>query len=142
MATKNFVQCIYSRQQYLVEQFVYKHALRERQCRYQLIHADSSGLRYFDVSFVHQIHCTVNPEIFARILFSRIELKDIFDAKYSRLGHDLPLSVNDRVISPFLEDFWRILISRYAKFRENKTLVKNSNFTGLCICSRLHSIRK
>ena len=56
---------------------------------------------------------TVNPEILARILFSRMGLKD-----NSRLWHDLPISVNDRIISPFLEDF-----------RENKTLAKISGFT-------------
>ena len=45
-----------------------------------------------------------------------------------RLGHDLLISVIDRGISPFR----RILFSRnfaYAKFRENKTLAKNSEFT-------------
>ena len=48
---------------------------------------------------------TVNPEIFARILFLRIGLKDIFATlKNSRLWHDLPISVNDSVFSAFLED--------------------------------------
>ena len=60
---------------------------------------------------------TVNPEIFARFLFSRIALKDSFcDAKSSRLGHDLHKPVNDRVISTFKEDFI------FMKLRENKTL--------------------
>ena len=49
---------------------------------------------------IHVNECkvnTVNSEIFARILFSRIALKDIF-AKYkkSRLWHDLPASVKDK----------------------------------------------
>ena len=44
---------------------------------------------------------TVNPEIFARIFFSRIAFNDI----NSRQGHVLHLSVDDRVISPFLEGF-------------------------------------
>ena len=49
---------------------------------------------------------TVNSEIFERILFSQIALKDIFvTLKNSRLRHDLPISVNDRVILPFHEDF-------------------------------------
>ena len=49
---------------------------------------------------------TVNSEIFARILFSRISVKDIFATlKISRLRHDLPISVNDRVVLPFHEDF-------------------------------------
>ena len=42
--------------------------------------------------------------------------------------HDLPISVNDRVISAFRE----ILFSRnfaYAKFRENKTVAKIFQFT-------------
>ena len=33
---------------------------------------------------------TVNPEIFARILFSRYALKEIFATLKSRLWHDLP----------------------------------------------------
>ena len=44
---------------------------------------------------------TVNQEIFARILFSRIAVKDIF----ATLDHDLCVSVNYRVISLFHEDF-------------------------------------
>ena len=44
-------------------------------------------------------------EIFARILFSRTAFKHVFAMLKSRLGHDLPMSVNDRVISPFREDF-------------------------------------
>ena len=43
---------------------------------------------------------TVNPEIFARILFKR----RICDVKNS-LGHDLPISVEDRVILQFGEGF-------------------------------------
>ena len=47
---------------------------------------------------------TGNSEIFARILFSRIALKrHICDVNNSCLGQDLPISVNDRVISPFRE---------------------------------------
>ena len=50
------------------------------------------------------IYTTVYSEIFARILFSRIALKDIFATlKNSRLSHDLPSSVNDRMISLFCE---------------------------------------
>ena len=43
---------------------------------------------------------TVNPEIFARNLFSRHALKDIFVTLKKR-DKDLPISGNDRVISPF-----------------------------------------
>ena len=48
---------------------------------------------------------TVEPEIFVRILFSRIVLRHSCDRKSSRLGYDLPISVVDRVISPFGQDF-------------------------------------
>ena len=48
---------------------------------------------------------TVNSEIFARILFSRKVLSHICDLKNLRLGHDLPISVNDRVIVQNREDF-------------------------------------
>ena len=43
---------------------------------------------------------TVNPEIFA----NSVKIPTC-DGKNSRLGHDLPISVNDRVISPFRADF-------------------------------------
>ena len=38
-----------------------------------------------------------------QILFSRIALNDIF--AMSKLGHNLPISVNDRVITPFHKGF-------------------------------------
>ena len=68
----------------------------------------------------------VELPLFARILFSQIALKNICDVKKSRLGHDLPLSVNDRMISPLREGF---ILAKYAKFRENKTLANISEFT-------------
>ena len=37
--------------------------------------------------------------------------------------HDLPVSVNDRIISPFRED---CILTKLRKFRENKTLAKIS----------------
>ena len=41
-----------------------------------------------------------------RILFSRMGFKiHICEVKNSRLRHDLPISVKDRVISPIREDF-------------------------------------
>ena len=49
-----------------------------------------------------------------RFLFSRIALKDICDAKSLRLGHDLHISVNERVITAFR--------------KENRTLAKISKF--------------
>ena len=48
-------------------------------------------------------------------------------AKNSRPEHDLPISVIDRVISQFREDF--IFTKLRIKFRENKTLAKISEFT-------------
>ena len=58
----------------------------------------------------------------------------VSDVNNLRLGHDLPISVNDRVISAFLRG--RGLFSRnfaYAKFRENKTLAKVSDLTVVCV---------
>ena len=69
---------------------------------------------------------TVSPEIFARILFSQIALKCIFASLKSLLGPDSPISVKDRVILAFGEDF---IFKKTAKFREYKTLTKISEFT-------------
>ena len=41
---------------------------------------------------------TVNSKIFARIFFSGIALKTHCDVQKSQTWHDLPISVNDRVI--------------------------------------------
>ena len=66
---------------------------------------------------------TVNYDFFARILFPRIALKDIFaKLKNSQLAHGLPTSVNDRVIPPFRKGF--IFMNR-----ENKTFAKISQLT-------------
>ena len=46
-------------------------------------------------------------------IFANSVKRHTCDVENSRLGHDLPASVNDRVILPFLEDFI---------------------FTKLCIC--------
>ena len=51
--------------------------------------------------------------------------RHICDVKNSQLGHDLPISVNDRVISPFANGF----IFAYGKFREYKVPAKISEFT-------------
>ena len=66
----------------------------------------------------------VNSEIFARILFSRIALKHIFSTLNSRQGAWITY------ISKLQCDFsnsWGFFA--YAKFRENKTLAKISEFT-------------
>ena len=41
----------------------------------------------------------------ANFIFANSVKRNICDVKYSRLRHDLPISVNDRVISPLREDF-------------------------------------
>ena len=56
-------------------------------------------------------------------IFANSVKRHICDVKNSRLRHDIPISVNDRVISPFREDFV------FTKLRENKTLAKISEFT-------------
>ena len=53
----------------------------------------------------HIVMFTVNSEILAGILFSRMTLKAIFCLLKMVTRHDLRLSVNDRVISPFHEGF-------------------------------------
>ena len=50
----------------------------------------------------------------------------ICDFQNSRLSHDLPISVQDRVILPFNEGF---IFVKTSQFCENKTLAKNSEFT-------------
>ena len=62
---------------------------------------------------------------FAGILFSRMALKrHICDVKNSRQRHDLPLSVNDRVISIFHEGF---IFTKLRIFREKKSSRKFPN---------------
>ena len=72
---------------------------------------------------------TVNWEAFAKNMFFANSVKrHIGHVKTSRLGHDLPTSVYDRVILPICEGF----ISRdfaSANFRENRTLAKICEFT-------------
>ena len=81
------------------------------------------------VQWVHSVLIranTVNSETFAIILFSRISLKDIFATfKNLRQGHDLPISVNSRVLLSFRESF----IFTKLRLWENKTLKKISEFT-------------
>ena len=64
------------------------------------------------------IQNNVNSEIFARILISRIELKDIFETlKFRDYGILFPIQVFE-----LFRNFARVLFSRnfaYAKFREN-----------------------
>ena len=67
----------------------------------------------FDVRYCESVNVREN------IIFANGVERHICDVQNSRLGHNLPVSVNDRMISPFRED----CISRnfaFAKFRENK----------------------
>ena len=89
--------------------------------------------RVQDYKNLHISLNTVNPEIFAIILFSRIALKYIFT---TLKNHDygmiyLPISVNDRVISAF-HDF--ILRSK------NKILAKIFEFTILACMYEVHEL--
>ena len=60
----------------------------------------------------------------------------ICNVENSQKGRDLPISVNDRVISPIREDFiFTKLNFVYAKFRENKTLAKIFEFTVIVLIS-------
>ena len=64
------------------------------------------------------LQSTANPEIFARILFSRMAIKYIFATFInSRLGHNLLISINDRMIAPFREDiiFTKLRICEVAR---------------------------
>ena len=70
---------------------------------------------YFEFGYFHE-----------NFIIAKSVERHICDVKNSQLGHDLPISVSDRVIVRFSEDF----ISRnFANFRENKTLVKKSKLT-------------
>ena len=85
---------------------------------------------------------TVNSEIFARNLFSRMALKDIFATlKFRDKGMIYP----DQSTAKWSCHFTRVLFSRnfayktlaYAKFRENKTLAKISEFTVTVLLTHL-----
>ena len=62
-------------------------------------------------------------------IFANSVKRHICDVKISQLGHDLPISVNKRLISPFRNDIIFTKLRIYAKFRENLTLAKISDFT-------------
>ena len=68
----------------------------------------------------------VNPEFFARILFSQIALKDIFVTLKIHDYGMIYIYRHDRVVSAFRE---YLIFTKLRKFRENKTLAKNSEFT-------------
>ena len=56
------------------------------------------------VFFVQNQYCK-SGKFRENFIFAICVKRHICDAKNSRIWHDLPKSVNDRVISPFREDF-------------------------------------
>ena len=63
----------------------------------------TNGWELMNVAVQHLL--TVNSEILARILFSNSNKRHICHAKILRLGHYLPTSVNDKVITLIPEGF-------------------------------------
>ena len=59
-------------------------------------------------------------------IFVKSVKRSICYVKNLRLAHDLPITVNDRVLLPFYESF---IFTKLRKFREIKTLAKISIFT-------------
>ena len=78
-------------------------------------------LLFWDFMLTQRRHCKFG-NFRENFNFANSVKRQICDVKISRPGHDLPISVNDRNISPYCESF-------NAKFRENKTLPKISEFT-------------
>ena len=94
---------------------------------------DTGRIRSLILAFVA---CTINSEIFARTLFSRIALKDIFATlKIRDYGTIWPKSVNDSNLAEILsrEFFSRHVAYMYAytKFRENKNPRENLRFYSI-----------
>ena len=73
---------------------------------------------------------TVNSEIFVQTLFSRIALNVIYGMlKKMRIGHDLPVSVNDRVISRgfyFHKTSLMRSFAKISKFTVNATISESN----------------
>ena len=61
-------------------------------------------------------------------IFTNITKRHICDVLNSQIEHFSPISVNDRMNSPFHKDFIFTKL-RLCKFPENKTLAKISEFT-------------
>ena len=76
---------------------------------------------WFDINldaFIHFDYCKFGN--FRDIFFANSVIGHICDVKKSRLGHDLPISVQDRVILPFCENFifTKLRISRKKNSRK------------------------
>ena len=91
---------------------------------------DKSGRKFDPMPF--EIHVTGGYCKFGNFrenfIFAKSVKRHICDFQNSQLGHGLPISVNDRVVSTFRENFFSRNFA-YAKLRENKTLAKLSEFT-------------
>ena len=73
------------------------------------------------VRFADFIYCKFG-NFREKFIFTKSVKRPFCDAKISRLMHNLPLSVNDRVITSFRDDII------FTKIREYKTLAKMSDF--------------
>ena len=62
-------------------------------------------------------------------IFANNIKRHIYEAKNSQLGHDIHISVNNRVISAFGKDFIFMKLPICEVSRKNKTLAKISEFT-------------
>ena len=61
---------------------------------------------------------TVNSETFREnFIFANGVKRHICDVKYSQQRHDLPISVNNRVITPFREGFIFTKLRSFAKIK-------------------------
>ena len=69
-------------------------------------------------------------------IFANSDLRHICDNKKSRIGHDLPILVNERVISPFCEDFIFKKL-RICGVLQKKTLAKISAFAVFYIYDQI-----
>ena len=63
-------------------------------------------------------------------IFANSIKRHICHVNNSQLGHDIPISVNNRMILPFREGL-NFMKLRIYEFQENKTLTKISKFTEL-----------
>ena len=70
----------------------------------------------FDKECIHFLYCRFG-NFCKNFIFTKCIKRHISDVKNSRLRHDLPISINDRVILPFREGF-------IFMFRRNKVLAK------------------
>ena len=104
-----------------------------------LIHCNTHRkcLKYEPVqNYIDLVFCAVNPEILAIIfIFANSLKRHICDVKSSQLGHDIPISVNNRVILPFSKGFIFMKL-HICEVSRNKTLARIIKFTVYFPCLR------